>query len=428
MKKLAILVMAMLLTAMFTAPAFAEDRLSLSGSYFVRGWDVDSGKAGPDQNYYHQRMRVQAKIAVADDVSATIRADIAEAVWGADFTGPSVARPGNAGDNDSNKIHIDRTFVTIDKEAWSFQAGQQFFALGIAEVMDSQITGFNAGLKFAPVNVNFIYAKIDEGDTYDRGTLIGDGTIGGLNDAQAAAKAATDATTDEAALGTEDTDIYAVNVGFEVAGFNSNAFGVMQKDDSPAQAEPWAIGFMTSGTAAGMVNILAELDFFGGDNATNDYSGVNFYVKGDVAINDMFTVGAEVIYGDGDDTDTQISGLTDWDTFTPFSIGTPMDGWVTAFAGSPFDMTGDGAGTIGGTLFVSSTPMEKLSLGGKVGYFETEEDSVTDADMVAFNAWVAYEIASNTKVSMTYLYSDIDEQFINNDAVKTIVLELAVSF
>jgi len=225
--------------------------------------------------------------------------------------------------------------------------------------MDSQVTGLNLGLKFDPINLSLVYAKIDESG----------------------------ATTDSAALGTEDIDIYAVNASFALAGFDSNAFGAMQTDDTAAQAEPWALGLMTSGTL-GMVNILAELDVLGGDAAAVDYTGLNFYLKGDAAINDMFTVGAEILYGDGDDTDTQITGETGIH-FTPFSIGTPMDGWITAFAGSPFDMIGQGAGTIGATIFFSSTPMEKLSLGGKFGMFETEEDSVVDADLTAFNAWVA---------------------------------------
>jgi hypothetical protein len=79
--------------------------------------------------------------------------------------------------------------------------------------------------------------------------------------------------------------------------------------------------------------------------------------------------------------------------------------------------------------------MEKLALGGKVGYFQSQDDDVADGDVMTFNAWVAYEIASNTKVSLTYLHSDSDVDSIGNvattvdpDAEKTLVLELAVSF
>jgi hypothetical protein len=408
MKKLTIFVMVALFAVMFSAPAFSEDRLSLSGGYFARGWHVDDGTF--DQDYFYQRMRVQAKIAVADDVTAVIRADMSEGTWGLNYATGSVARPGaQAGGSFRNAIDFDRAYVSINKEMWSLTAGQQYVGLGICEVMDAQLTALNFGLKFAPVNLNLIYAKQNE-------SL---------------------ATTDEDTLGTEDIDIYAANAGFKVGGFDSNIFFAMVNDDTAAEAEPWGLGLNTSATL-GMVNLVGELAFFGGDNAAGiDYKGLQFYAKGDSNVNDMVNVGAELLYAKGYDSagDAQITSLTNWDTFTPMGNNTPMDGWISGLNWNPFDPSNSGAGVMGLTLFFKATPMEKLALGGKVGYFQTEDDDVVDGDVMTFNAWVAYEIASNTKVSLTYLHSDSDVDSIGNvattvdpDAEKTLVLELAVSF
>jgi hypothetical protein len=420
MKKLTFIVVAMFVAAMFTAPVFAEDRLSLSGSYFARGYmssveeDVAGTSTDTDTDFFTQRMRVQAVIAVADDVTATIRADLADAKWGSSFSGigGGAARPGAETDGSfRSAIDIDRTYVTIDKEMWSLQAGQQYMGLGILEVLDVNATGLNFGLKFDPVTVNLLYSKVDEGDN----------TINDL--------------TDEEALGTEDVDLYGVNVGFMLGEFDSNVFGAMTKDEQ-INDDQWVVGFMTSG-ALGVVNLVSELAVLGGDDGTaadGDATGLQFYLKADSNLNDMLNIGGEVLYAKGDDTDTQITTLGDWGTFTPMGSNTPMTGFASGLNWAPFDPSGEGAGVIGATVFVSATPVEKLSLGAKLGYFTTEEDDVVDGDVVAFNAWASYEIASNTKINLTYLMSKDEVDSVGNVATdyeedeQLVVLGLAVSF
>ncbi len=412
MKKLFIIACAALFAVVMAAPVYAADNLEVSGSYFARGWSVDnSGYVdGADADWFHQRFRTQFKFNVADDVHAVLRADFAEAIWGLDFDTGSVARPGNAGDNDSTKLHIDRTYINIDKDMWSLTVGQQYVGLGILEVMDANATGVNLGLKFEPATVSLIYAKIDEGGATSDDTTVTPGPTPDTN--------------------TEDTDVYAANVSFGMGDFNSNLYYAMVTDDSDAEAEPWALGFMTSG-AMGAVNLTAELDFFGGDMAGGtDYTGTQFYLKGDSDITDIINVGGELIYAQGDEDDAQITGLTDWWSFTPFSNNTPVSAFYTAMVSgsSVFDPSGAGAGSMGLTIFFEANPMEKLSLGSKLGYLETEEDDVVDGDLTAFNAWVAYTIATNTDVSLTYLLSSPDADGVEFEDESTLVAEIKLAF
>ena len=426
MKKLFITMAAALLAVMLAAPTYAADNLELSGSYFARAWSVDDAghTEDNDQDYFHQRFRMQGTINVADDVKAVIRADFAEAIWGDEFTSGSVARPGIQAEadedgNDYDTMHIDRTYININKEMWNLTVGQQYAGLGILEVFDANITGANFGLNFDPVAVNLIYAKIDEGGD--------NGGYGGYN------------RTDDSNFGgvdTEDTDAYVANVSFGMGGFDSNVYGAMMNDDSAAEAEPYAVGFMTAGTV-GMVNLTAELDFFGGDNAANvDYVGTQMYVKADTDVTDMVNVGGELFWAAGTDEadETQITGLTDWASWTPTTSNTFLSTWATATLGwgSGFQPLGGSAGSVGASIFADFTPMEKLSCGTKIAYFETEEDSINDGDLTSLNAYVAYNLATSTTVSLAYLYSDADLEINNVDQdlekEQTLVAEISLAF
>lgn len=390
MKRLFIAAVAAIFAVMLVAPVYAADNLELSGSMRLRAWSIDNGGFvdGNDSDWFDQRMRVKAKINVADDAYAVIRGDLGEGTWGDDFQ-YGIARPDTStadGDID-NVIDFDRLYMTIDKGNWSVTIGEQYVGLGILEVVDANPTAINFGIDAGPTNLSLIYAKLDEnGSTNDDGA-------------------------------NDDEDMYAANLSFGMAAFDSNLFFAMINDDSPAEASPWALGFQTAGSL-GMVNLTGELATFGGDNAANqDYVGTQFYVKADADVSDMINVGGELLYAMGSDDagETQITNLVDWWTFTPMSNNTPGSADFSATASDPFDLAtvegagNDGAGSQGITLFADVSPMEKLGLGAKIGYFTPEEDDATNLDsMTAFNAWVAYDIATNTTASLTYLHQSPD--------------------
>lgn len=402
MKKIISFIVAGICLVMFAPSVYSADNLSISGSYHVRGQTVDTGTANDEQRF-RQRMRLFTTIKAADGVSAVIRADVADATWGSDFGNGPIARPG-AGGSHQSKIDIDRSYVSINKDNWSLTAGQQYMGFGIYEVVDANPTGFNFGLNFDPVKLNLMYGKITEG----------------------------------AITADDDIDLYAATIGVPVGGMNATLFYATLRDDNATKTEPFAAGAHIGG-ALGKVNLSSELAIFGGDSATVNYSGTQLYLKADSAVSDMVTMGAELYYAKGDDTDTQIIGLTDWWSFVPFSNDTSvpnLGGFFTAaYSGSSlFDPFGTGAGSIGADVFFRINPMEKLSLGGKVGYFTAEEDARTDGTLTAFNAYASYLVASNTTLSLFYLYSDPDIDTVggvaktDEEATKTALVQLAVSF
>ena len=402
MKKLIVLFVAAL-AMMFVAPAFAADNLELSGQFRLRGWDISNGGFvdNADSSWFDQRMRVQAKIKANDSAYAVIRADLGDASWGSGFQG-GVARPGAASGNFREAVDFDRLYGVLDRDMYTLTIGQQFLGLGIAEVLDANATAINLALKFDGFSPSFIYGKINEnGSTNDDGA-------------------------------NDDANLYAANVSFALGGFNSDVFFAMI-DDQATNDQPWAIGLHGTG-AFGMVNLEGEIATFGGDNgAGSDYVGTQLYLKASGDVTDMVNVGGELLYalGTDDATETQRTNLVDWWTFTPMSMNTPGSADFSATGSNPFDPSGNSAGSIGLTIFAEVTPMEALSLGGKIGYFTPEEDSVTNLDsLTSFNAWIAYKLGANTTASLTYLYTspDYDTPVVNDENEGTLYAKFAINF
>jgi hypothetical protein len=414
MKKILIIAMALMFV---DGAAYAEDLLSLNGSFRICGWSTEGADWDSDTeaDWIGQRLRVGGKIAVADDVAVNFRMDFGESNWG-DGYGPGggyVVRPRGAnGTQNSAQLDIDRAFVQIDKDYWGLTAGQQYLGLGVAEVLDANVPAINLQIKpMDPLKISLIYAKISEN--------------GSLNDDD----------------NNDDLDFYAGNIGYSTDTFNVKAFYGMQDDGTDAKDEPMG-GGIYGDMALGMVNLVAELDFFGGDSEASgtkvDYTGTQFYLGADAGLTEMIKLGAEFFYAKGDDKDQQITGFSDWYTFTPMSTNTPMSGEFSAFepngTTSPFDPSGDGAGSLGGTFWADFAIMEGLKLGAKVGYWEVDEDKATDYDsFFAWNAYVSYMFASNTTLSFTYMDSspDLDSDApdgMSDDNYRVALLAMVVNF
>lgn len=398
MKKIFIIAVALM---MVTGMAYAEDRLSLNGSFFIRGWDQSgyAGKYSPnydgsddsEASWWEQRLRIGGKIAVADDVSVNFRMDIGEGVWGLDYSPGSVARPGNGGTRiGAAKIDFDRAFLKIDKEMWELTAGQQYMGLGVTQVFDVNATGFNLGLKFDPIKVSLLYAKIDEnGTTNDSGP----------NDSN------------------DDVNRYGANVAYSADTWSAKAFFIMGDDGTDSDDSPNAFG-LNGAMTLGMFNLQGELAILGGDvtdaatGISTDYTGTQFFLGADANVTEMIKLGAEFFYADSaDDDEIQLTNLGDWDTFTPMGYNTPMSGFVTGMPSwDVFDPFGIGGGVMGFTVFADFNIMEGLSAGAKFGYFEPDDDDrLPGADLTSWNAWVKYMIATNTYVTGTYIVSSPDD-------------------
>lgn len=403
MKRLAILFIAVVCTAMFIAPAFAEDRLALSGSFRVRAWDTEDFD-GTEANYFDQRLRTGAKLNVADDVNVQFRADWGDGTWGQDYTGGGlITRPRRLA---QTTVDVDRAFLEIKKEMWSLRAGQQYLGLGVNKVLDANATGIKFDLNFAPVVTSFIYAKMDE-----NGSLTDEGD-------------------------TEDEDFYALNINYSCDNFTGNVFVAAKNDDTDVEDSPVMVGF-EGAAKLGMVNLTSELAIATGDTAdgTIDYIGTQFYLAADTNVTDTVNIGARLFYalGTDDPTERQFTTFANFGDFDPISMGTPFDADLSMAynVDEIFDPTGDSAGVQGIMLETKFTPVDVLALGAKVAYLQPEEDSVTDIDsLTAFHVWAAYTIATNTELAVAYLYSDpeMDDNVTDLDPKKVLVTRLQIAF
>ncbi|MBF0389793.1 MAG: hypothetical protein HQK71_06770 [Desulfamplus sp.] len=403
MKRFITLFIAAVCAVMFVAPAYADDKVAISGGFRVRAWETDNQWfGGKDNSYFDQRLRLATKINVSDDVSVQLRADWAEATWGDGFTGGLITRPRKSA---TTTLDIDRAFVDIKKEMWSLRAGQQYMGLGVNKVLDANVPGFKFDLNFAPVVTSFMYAKIDE-----NGALLDDGP-------------------------NQDEDFYALNVGIICDTFTGNVFVAAKTDDTDTEDSPVMVGLHGS-AKLGMVNLTSELAIATGDtNAGNtDYMGTQFYLGADADVTDMVNIGAELLYalGTTDANEIQFTTFANWWAFLPMGMNTPFSGDLSGVPGDEiFDPSGDSAGVQGVTLQATLKPMDIFKIGAKVGYFQPEEDSRTNFDdMTSFNVWATYTIATNTQLWITYLHSD--PEFVagtpDMDSERILVSQLEIKF
>jgi hypothetical protein len=409
MKRITMLFIAAVSVAMFIAPAYADDKVAISGGFRVRAWETKSQWFGSDNSYFDQRLRIGTKINVADDVSVQLRADWGEGVWGKDYNGLITRAAGANSRAGATKLDIDRGFVDIKKEMWSLRAGQQYMGLGVNKVLDANATGFKFDLNFAPVVTSLLYAKIDEGKTVvDDNDVIAD---------------------------SEDKDFYALNINYTCDTFSGNVFVAGIKDDTDVESSPIMAGLQ--GTAKlGMVNLTSELAIATGDTnaGMTDYMGTQFYLGADADVSDAVNIGAELLYalGTSDANEIQYTGFCNWWTFTPMGMNTPFTGDLNGMPSEDvFDPTGDNAGVQGVTLQAKYTPMDLVSMGAKFGYFQPEEDTVTVVDdLTSFNVWATYTLATNTQLWITYMYTDpeVEAGAADIDPEKILVTQLEIKF
>lgn len=415
MKRFTMLLVAAVCAVMFIAPAYADDKVAISGNFRVRAWETknqwfgDSTNGSADNSYFDQRLRIGTKINVADDVTVQLRADWGEGAWGSDYTGGNglITRPRRTA---TNTLDIDRAFVQIKKEMWGLTAGQQYMGLGVNKVLDANATGFKFDLNFAPVVTSLLYAKISED-----GSLLDDNDI---------------------TANSEDKDFYALNVKYACDAFEGNAFVGGIKDGTAVDSSPIMAGVQGAGKL-GMVNLTSELAFATGDTnaGVTDYMGTQFYIGANADVTDVVNIGAELLYalGTDDPTEQQYTTFANWSGFAPMDMNTPfagdLDGGIPSI--DTFDPTGDSAGVQGVTLQAKYAPMDLLAMGTKFGYFQPEEDTVTDVDSItSFNVWATYMIATNTELAVTYLYSDpeTDDGVVDMDPEKLLITRLQISF
>ncbi len=382
-----------LVVLLFSVSVYAESRLDLSGQLRVRGKSYDNFADWNDdddsdkQNYFDQRLRIYGKVNVAEGISVHLRFDFAEEKWGTE------------GEHSDTNIDEDRAFIQIDKDMYRLRAGRQLFALGNYIAVDLNGVGFLATLK-TPVALTLGYVKVSEGN--------------GLSD--------------ESDLGSEDINVYVANANYKNEFINVNGFfgyedgGNYKLDEfnePSGEYNRWVLGLQADGKV-GLLGYNLEFNHFSGelDDKDMDYVGDQFYgdIYGNIGI---FKVGTELFYamGTDDKNEIQITNLGGeyglWDDFVPMGGFADTDVMDLAFA-SKYEnhgvfRLGENAGSVGAVPYVQVTPIDKLTLGAHVGYFEPEEDSVTNLDSVMVAVLTAdYKLYDNVGIRGHFAYVSPD--------------------
>jgi hypothetical protein len=436
MRKL--LVLAMVLA--FVSPAMAADNLTVSGSYELFGIGADNldeqqNHDGVDLedddkvHYFHQRFRVQPQFKAADGITATLRFDFSEGIWGQDQAfDPNRAGDSNDQGSDDAELQVDRAYVSINKGMVMVNAGLQFVPLGQTQVFRDNQPALQFILK-TPVSVRLGWVKASE--SYGVGSTAPLSDEGDLN---------------------KDTDRYLIDVGYKSKAFSVNAFYATQVDgsagdtdgdgiDDDFEDQPNVMG-VNAKTQVGPVALYGEAAVFGGDNGNGtDYVGTQVNVNGRMKMSDALTVAADLFYssGEGDADERKISYMGN--PFARFDLkkGSAM-GWdlltygrnpAELFTTSPpggilpgdvFDPFLTGAGAMGGGLGAKFNPIQPLTLIGHFHYMVGESDDTGRAEAEFDKGYSAllcavYQLAPKTSVHATYHLVEAD--FLENVEVNT---------
>jgi hypothetical protein len=373
MKKLFVLALALFFVAGLFSTVYAEDRLSLDGSYRVRAWYRENYSDFSDSNnddkryYWDQRFRLGGKIQVAEGISAHFRIDIAEVQWGQQTTSNrGWNRPAGTSDDNDRGIQVDRAYARWEKDFWIMSVGQAFTSFGNQMVVDQNQFGFIVRFKL-PVVLDFVYSKIDES-----GSLNDDGDQ-------------------------DDVDFFGGQATYKADWWDVGALGGYINDNTDTNNSPWVVGLF-GGFTYGMFAVKGEADFFGGDAGprpdgtagTADAKGTQLWVDAKANIMPNLYAGVEGFYAASytNNDERQITGLTDSDSFLPEDWGTgfntnlgPLNGLGSALGGTdatlPFlDPSGGGAGALGFSVYGNWRFMDKWQLRGKYMYTTPDKSTV----------------------------------------------------
>lgn len=422
MRKL--LVIALVLA--FVSPAMAADNLTISGTYELFGIGADNleeqqnhdGNDLEDDDkvhFFYQRFRVQPQFKAADGITATLRFDYAEGIWGQDQD--FATDKGHVGEN--TEIQVDRAYVTVNKGLVMVNAGLQFVPLGQTQVFRDNQPALHFILK-TPVSVRLGWVKVSE--SYG---------VGGY-----------DSLSDEDDL-YKDKDRYFINVGYKSKTFSVDAFYAMQVDGSKGDTDgdgvddnfedqPNVMG-VNAKTKIGPVALYGEAAIFGGDDGNEvDYVGTQVNVNGRMKLSDALTVAADLFYSSGQSDsdeekityigdpfarfDLKKGGAMGWDDLVygrnPAELYTtwPPGGILPGDVFDPFET---GAGAMGGGLGVKFNPIQPLTLIGHFHYMVGESDDTGRAEAEfdkGYSALVCavYQLAPKTTLHATYHIVEAD--------------------
>jgi hypothetical protein len=412
-KKMICLLVCCLPVIAMCSPVSADSKVDFSGAFYL--WAVSEQEddhdpaTDDDRSYFEQKLRVSGTYKANDNVSANLRADYSDGVWGDDFT----TSPGWAEASEDQSIEVERAYVTLKRGIFSADVGQHWSGTANYILWDSQSTGVT--VKFdLPVDIALHYSKVDE--------------KGGLEDK------------DE----TQDTDFYAANFAYSSDAFATNLTYAALDDQTDNDVSPWAIGLQTT-TKLGPVGLNVEVDQFGGSDGANDVIGTQAYLDANLAPSKAISCGLRVLYamGTDDPNETQVSHISAWvESFLPFGTEGPMWGWPYTQSTHPvgypikfktdFDPAGANGGVVAFSPYIIFKATENLTLRAKVAHLTPQEDANTQLDDI-FTGFAQVDwtvpMLPGTTLSAAYIYDKPSyKDATPDDANTALVGQLMVDF
>jgi hypothetical protein len=375
MKRFFFISLALILVAGFVTTAAAEDRLSLSGEYRVRGFytentfGYDSDDKSDNLSYFDQRFRLGGKITASEGVTANFRMDFGESKWGQRDGNGNVPGNGRYENGTFGEFHIDRLYLRIERDIANFVAGQYDGAYGYVSAYETQAKWLLLRLKPGPLFIDLNYIKADEGA----------------------------GNSDEKDLGTEDADLFGANVMYNAENFAAGAwlgYGMDKTSDAaaPATTETFdsdltGVGLYGSGSF-GIVDIKAEFDFFSGEEKdtlapagtpTEDLKGQQFWGYANIKLGDTMAIPVHLLYAKGyanKENESQVVEMAPaFGDFYPYNLSSIWNGDYSPWgSGEAFDVADTGGGIMGLFAGFDMAVAEEHKIEFQAGYAMPEDE------------------------------------------------------
>lgn len=431
--KLMKIMLAVLVMAAMVTPVIAEDRLDLSGSMQVRGfyYNYDSDEYDDDGGWNDQRLRIMGKVNVADGVKVVFRFDATESnenssdavAWGGSqqaYTDPpdnTIPKGGWASayqySNRRADIQFDLAYLELQKNGFTFQAGQNYFnAGGYVKIVDMVGAGFKTSYK----GFHAMHMKRKDQNQ-------GNDDFSSMTSWEG------------------DASLTAVSYNYKSDAFSLTPIIAYNADKDSSDEDFWGLALAGSANL-GPVALKGEFDYFTGEDGESnvDMDGQQLYLDASMAATDALRIGLMGFYAKGQEDDRQVTDMnkydgTDWAfaDYQPAFYG-PWSSDFTYFSGQDFDIfdpSSASAGVVAASLYADWKLNEDIDFAFAGLMWETEDDSSDgyDADGYTLNASIVYKLMSNTKLSAHVNYQDTDwkdDDF--DEQILQVISGLVVSF
>jgi predicted porin len=395
-----------------TAMATIEinDQISIKGQMRFRFWDKTNQDYNDvethQQQYWDQRYRLWFDVKPQEGMSAHLRFDLDDAMWGADSYGSS--RWNASGEGHDDTIEVGRAYLVLEQPQFKVVGGLNYWELGNRLTYENTGTGFTIETTTLPARVRFGYILEDE--------------LGSKDDTE----------------GDQSNFFIEVDSAKLVKGHLFKAFFAKANDeDKNFQAQVFGV------SAKGKLfdkklSYKAELDILDGDeDAGDEIFGQQFWLNVDYKVTKKFTVGGNFIYAKGADKagEDQYDSIMDarsdnWDiqTYGPYTTMYAPLGMADVL-----DPEGQNTGAIAGSLFGKYRLFEKLDVYASYLYVEAESNALatqTFQDAMVATVSARYYFSKKTQFAVMYGHStmDVEGSTIHDDAEKTMSAFLRISF